>query len=111
MLSKNRRISKTEFKTFSRGKSFHSSIFSLFVYKKQEETLSQFSFICSKKVAKSAVKRNLLRRRGYNAVQKIIKDVKPGFYFVFNYKKEAVGATYKEINQEIDNLLQKTAVK
>ena len=110
MLPSTKRISKVTFKSLGRGVSYPSPLLTLFVYKKTDQSKSQFSFSCSKKVAKSAVKRNLLRRRGYNAIQKIINAISPGFYFVFSFKKGAELAVYKQIESEIQNLLQKAGV-
>ena len=97
MLASKLRISKSEFKTLGRGYGYHSPFFTLFVYKNINNK-SQFSFLCSKKVSKTAVRRNLLRRRGYNAIKKKVDSIKSGFYCVFTYKKEAVD----EIRYEAD---------
>lgn len=107
MLARNRRISKANFKSFGRAVSYHSPILSLLIYKKQDQTASQFSFICSKKVAKKAVKRNLLRRRGYNVMGKLLANIKSGSYFVFSFKKGAEEAKYIDIEREIRLLLEK----
>ena len=108
MLPSKSRINKTTFKTLGRGAPYHSAHLSLFVYKKSDQTPSQFAFLCSKKVAKTAVKRNLLRRRGYNVIAKQLVDINPGFYFVFNFKKGAETASFKETEEQILFLLKKS---
>ena len=105
MLPSKRRISKAEFKSFNRGVSYHSPLIFLSVYKKTDSSQSQFSFVCSKKISKSAVRRNLLRRRGYSIVGKMIEDIRPGAYFVFNFKKGAESASFSEIEKQIQLIL------
>jgi ribonuclease P protein component len=105
MLSSTRRISKTEFKSLGRGQGFHSPLMSLFVYKKPTATASQFAFLTSKKISKSAVVRNTLRRRGYVAVKSVLKTVVSGYYFVFNFKKGSEKALFSEISDTVIQLL------
>ncbi len=47
----------------------------------------RISFIAPKNIAKLAVKRNLLRRHGYTALQKYIKQFPAGTMGVFIFKK------------------------
>jgi len=47
----------------------------------------KISFIAPKSIAKLAVKRNLLRRRGYIALSKYINQFPLGFIGVFIFKK------------------------
>jgi ribonuclease P protein component len=108
MLSRTSRISKTEFKALGRGVSYHSPNLFLSVYPKTDNFPSQFSFVCSKKVAKTAVKRNLLRRRGYNIIGKNLVDIGRGSYCVFSFKKGAENLSFKEIEGQILFLLQKS---
>ena len=107
MLPSKLRINKTLFKTFGRGTSFHSPAISLFVYKKDDHSNSQFSFSVSKKVSKLAVKRNKLRRQGYSVISKNLDSIKKGYFVVFNFKKEAIGLSYNQIESDIKVLLQK----
>ncbi len=113
MLSQTRRITREEFKKLGRGRAFHSPLLSLFVYTidgataTAEKQLSKFAFSCSKKVSKSAVVRNKLRRRGYVGVRKMLSKVPPGFFFVFVYKKGAEKSTYQEVEKEVQDLLKK----
>ena len=67
--------------------------------------LPKISFIVPKSVAKLAVKRNLLRRRGYAALSKYLDQFPLGLVGVFVFKK------YQEdiliIENEIKNILKK----
>ncbi len=108
MLPRTKRIRKSEFKELGRGVGYHSPLISLFLYKKSNDLPSQFAFLCSKKVVKSAVKRNLLRRRGYGVIGGVSNNILPGYYFIFNFKKGSELATFTEIKDQIHFLLKKT---
>ena len=64
-----KRIATDEFKEImTRGKVFHSPLASLRYIVRRDDTLPAFSVVVSKKVAKTAVKRNNIRRRMYDAL-------------------------------------------
>lgn len=69
-------------------------------------TEPRFACVVSKKVAKRAVDRNLIKRRGREAVRDALKKsaAAPASY-VFYAKKEALGAPYRDIAAEIRKLL------
>lgn len=77
----------------------------LFVLRYMPSKLAQYAFVAPKTVAKQAVLRNSLRRRGYNALAQIVK--KPYIIGIFFYKKGAPKASFKEIKEDIDILLKK----
>ncbi len=62
---------------------------------------SQISFVVSKKVAKTATARNLLKRRGYSISQRIIRDYPQGALLVFFLKKESIPLSFKNYEKEI----------
>jgi len=64
------------------------------------------SFVAPKSVANLAVKRNLLRRRGYSALEKYIKQFSSGIVGVFIFKKYQDDISILE--NEIKNILNKT---
>jgi len=68
---KNRAVTKEVDKIFKQGRIVHSPSLTL-RYLKTDKNESKISFIAPKNIAKSAVKRNLLRRRGYNSLKKNI---------------------------------------
>jgi ribonuclease P protein component len=109
MLPKSRRISRAEVKTFvknnHRNMAYHGHFLSLFLYKKPDISATQFSFSVSKKVAKSAVVRNKLRRQGYTAIENILNTVTPGFYCMFNFKKGSSTLKATDISKEIHTLV------
>ena len=108
MLSRKNRIPRSDFKSFGRSVIFHSPTLFLSLYKKQNQSVSQFSFSCSKKVSKSAVQRNMLRRRGYASIAKMLERIQSGYYFVFSFKKGAEKLSSNDIYTEIDSLLEKS---
>jgi ribonuclease P protein component len=65
----------------------------------------QISFIAPKSVAKLAVKRNLLRRRGYSALSKYIGQFPTGTIGAFIFKKPINSVL--EIENEIKTILHK----
>ncbi len=65
----------------------------------------RISFVASKNISKLAVKRNLLRRKGYSALKECVNRFPPGTLGVFVFKK------YQDniltIKNEIKNILGK----
>ena len=111
MFPKKNRISKTEFgELLKKGRAFHSPHFSLLCFKK-ENMEPKFAFVVSKKVARNAADRNILRRRGFSVLRDIgilkEKNKWAGFFGVFFFKKEAKGTAFKETKKEIEELLRK----
>lgn len=103
MISKKHRVNKDLFdKIFKQGVMIHSPIF-MFKYIKSLENKGLFAFVAPKTVAKSAVKRNSLRRKGYNSLRNI--GILTGISGVFFYKKGSEGANSKEIKESIELIL------
>ncbi len=108
MLPKKNRINKKTFDTiFKEGYIIHSPIF-LFKYTKNLDNKGHFAFIVPKTVAKNAVKRNSLRRKGYNTLRN--KDF-PAISGIFMYKK---GVNFdiksEEIAENIDLILNRVKI-
>jgi len=101
---KNRLDKKTIEKIFKEGKFISSSSLTLKFLMPQEKK-RQMSFIVPKNVAKLAVKRNLLRRKGYVALEKYFKNFPIGFLGVFIFKKYQDDILILE--NEIKNILSK----
>jgi ribonuclease P protein component len=107
MLSSKLRVKRVDFKN-KKEKSgfFHSPFVLLSVYRNDSNQISKFSFSISKKNIKSAVKRNLLRRRGYSVIEKNLKNIKPGFIFMFSFKKEALDLSFDQLADSLIKLIQ-----
>jgi ribonuclease P protein component len=115
VLAKKNRLSRALFDTLLKsGVSFHSQNLSLRVMKPQKEP-SRFSFVVSKKVSKSAVKRNQLRRRGYAVLGSILRKenkekMNKTILGAFFFKKGGEKLSFEEIQNEIEFLLKKSGI-
>lgn len=106
MLSSKERIRKTEFpRDFRKGKTYHTPRTVLFIAPQNKQDATKYAFITPAKVSKKATERNLLRRRGYYAIQKIKTRIPKGYFCVFSFKKGCATLSYKEIEKEIHQLL------
>ncbi len=101
----NRAFTRGVEEIFKKGEFISSSNLNFKFILTGNPTPPKISFITPKTVAKLAVKRNMLRRRGYNALRKYINDFPLGVIGVFLFKK------YQEnvltIENEIKNILYK----
>lgn len=88
MLPKKSRVNKKDIDfLFKEGNSIHSSSLNFKFILTTDTTLPRISFITPKSVAKLAVKRNLLRRRGYDALRKYIHSFPLGLIGAFIFKR------------------------
>ena len=87
MLPKKNRVDTKEVdKIFKEGRFLVSPNFT-FKYLKNHKREVKISFIAPKNIAKLAVRRNLLRRRGYAVLEKYISQFPLGIIGVFVFKK------------------------
>ena len=70
--------------------------------------VSRFAFIVSKKTSPKAVQRNNIKRRLRDIVRKRILQIKTGFDLVMMAQKGAGSAKFKEMEQAVVRLLEKT---
>jgi len=112
MLSKKYKISREEFpKNDKNGLFYNSKNLTLTVKKAQKPSKNtKFSFIVSKKVAKSAVLRNKMKRRGYYAAKKLINSTKPSILAIFMLKRGVDSIPYQEFEDQIVFLLKKAKI-
>lgn len=114
MLPKKNRISRALFVNLLKdGAFFHSTTASFRVVRMAPNSPSRFSFVVSKKVSKSAITRNLLRRRGYSVLQNTLGREKMktgGFLGAFFLKKGVEKLKFKEFQDEIELLLKKSKI-
>ncbi|MFA6520108.1 MAG: ribonuclease P protein component [Candidatus Paceibacterota bacterium] len=101
---KNRADKKAIEKIFKEG-IFLNSPHLTFRFIKTRNKDRKISFIVPKSVAKLAVKRNLLRRRGYGALEKVIDTSPIGLVgaFIFNKYQNDISI----LENEIKNILSK----
>jgi ribonuclease P protein component len=108
MLPASRRIRRKDFKKiFSQGAYFSGVDLSMTTLYSPNMSTSRFAFSISKKIAKGAVLRNFLRRKGYNAIKEFLPKITHSFFVVFVYKRvpEQKDSTY--LKKQIEKLLQK----
>ena len=88
MLPKKNRVDrKAVEKIFKEGKFFNSLNLTFKYILNSGFSAPHISFIAPKSVAKLAVKRNFLRRRGYSVLEKYINQFPAGLLGVFIFKK------------------------
>jgi ribonuclease P protein component len=102
---KNRADKKTVDKIFMEGKSVFSPSLTFKFILTNKAIPPQVSFISPKNIARLAVKRNMLRRRGYDALKKYINNFPAGLAGVLIFKKYEDDVSILE--HEIENLLAK----
>jgi ribonuclease P protein component len=109
MLPSSKRLSVALFKeVMDKGKHMHSPLFALRAIK--TEGLSRFSVSVPKKVAKTAVLRNKLRRRMYSALTPLFSEIKEGIHGVFIVKEALRKATFEEISLELRQFFGKSGL-
>jgi ribonuclease P protein component len=87
MLKKKNRANTPEVEEIFKNGRFLNSANLTFKYLLINNNNKKISFIAPKSVTKLAVKRNLLRRRGYYALRKYIDQFPAGILGVFVFKK------------------------
>ncbi len=115
-LKKNRVDRKTIDQIFKKGHFLHSDNIT-FKFIHNNTNSPRISFISPKGIAKSAVKRNLLRRRGYAVLKKYFdllpKDISGVFIFskksleLFGGKKNKLSDPILNLNNEIKKITNK----
>ena len=67
---------------------------------------SQIGFVVSKKVSKSAVVRNTLRRRSSAIVEEMYKDIKQPYKMIVLIRNDFSSAKPEDLKAEISKLMQ-----
>jgi ribonuclease P protein component len=110
MISKNQRVNKTLFKDLAKKpkKSLFGDFCTISYTLDKSLIKSRFSVVVSKKVAKTAVSRNLIKRRFYAVIESLPVPQNPYIAIVY-VKKEAVKASFTQISAEVNSILSKIA--
>lgn len=102
-------MSKHEFPPSSRqGIRVFSALFSAVFYKNDREI--KVSVVVSKKTAKTAVQRNLTRRRFYDGIREVLGDFTNPGSLVLYPKKESFVVKQAELVKEIKDALLKAKI-
>lgn len=112
MFSQRERVNKTTFPILLReGRTVNSDNISLkYVEKNEPGEKNRYSFVVSSKVSKSAVVRNLLKRRARHAVRKHSSKIKKPITAVFFFKQGANKLDFSQIETEILSLLSRAKI-
>lgn len=102
---KNRADKKAVEGVFKEGIFLNSPTLTFKFTKKNSSTGPRISFIAPKSIAKLAVKRNALRRRGYSALRKHIGRFPAGIEGAFVFKRAEEDISI--IENDIQNILSK----
>lgn len=107
MLPKKNKLTSTLFRIFgSKGRVYTSEHLNLRFSDAKKDNY-RVSVVVSKKVAKKAVKRNLLKRRVFSIVSENKKDLKEGGIYTFYLKKGSLDVDFNDLKKEVINLLRK----
>jgi len=98
MLKRNNRLSVLK---RSKGEKTISSPLFTIKYLVNEEGVSKFAFIISKKIDKRAVLRNKIKRNLSKGLEEILNEIALGHNFIFIPKKEILEKTQEEIVKEV----------
>jgi len=110
MLPKKNRITRKNFPDFKiRATRAYSQFFSGSLYKNEtsSNTLSHVSVVISKKVAKTAVVRNRMRRRFYAIVEPLIKNSSQPLSLILYPKAESLKVEFSILQANVITTLQK----
>ena len=106
MLPKSRRLSRLEFNKIFRAGKWISSVFFNGKFLAGAPK-SGFAFVIAKSVAKTAVARNKIRRRCYNALHELLSEYPETPTIIFISKKGIEKVPFKDLKKEIGAILNK----
>lgn len=104
---KNRATQKIIDLVFKQGKFINSQNISLKFFLNRDSFVPRISFVVPKTLVKSAVKRNMLRRRGYSVISKYLNKLPPSFTGAFvlgKNSKDIFGVRGVNKEQSFENL-------
>ncbi|HEY9583857.1 MAG TPA: ribonuclease P protein component [Candidatus Paceibacterota bacterium] len=109
MLPSAKRLSTLEFKVvIEKGAFFHSDFILLRAIKTKEK--SRFAVSVPKKVAKTAVLRNKIRRRVYSAIGAMGPMINLGFNAILIMKSGVERASFEELASDIRKIFVKSGI-
>ncbi len=108
MVPKRNRMNRSEFDlVFKQGRVFHGTF--LYIKTAQNEILGtpiqKFSCVVSKKVAKQAVERHLLKRQVYSILRREQEKIEKNRAIIVIFKKQPKNPTYTELETDLKTLL------
>jgi ribonuclease P protein component len=110
MIPKKNRIEKSLFDSiYKSGTPIHTPLFYL-LYSHNSSLETKFSFVVSKKIAKTAVLRNKLRRRGYSVIRKNMSQIESHVQCLIFLKAGSGDLLFKEYENQLVFLLKKAKI-
>ena len=108
MLPRENRLKKEEDfkKVFKKGRGFTNDLLVLKVIKNNLD-ISRFAFVISKKISKKATIRNRIKRRLDNVIRVDLPKIKKGWDGIIIVLPGAEIKDFKEIEEDINQLLEK----
>jgi len=108
MLPRENRLKKEEDfkKVFKKGRGFTNNLFVLKIVKNNLD-ISRFAFVISKKISKKATIRNRIKRRLDNVIRADLPKIKKGWDGIIIVLPGAEIKDFKEIEEDINQLLEK----
>lgn len=91
-----------------KGRVIHSPLFLMRVMRSEGST--KFAAVAPKKIAKTAVDRNKLRRIIYNAIKTSYPRLVPSHHIGLFAKATAVGASFEVIAKDVHDLFVKAGI-
>lgn len=110
MIPKTSRINREDFEKIMKKGGFLNSPFFTLRFLKNPLNVTHFSVVVSKKVAKTAVSRNKIRRRTYSILKKLTKNSKNSYFTMLFSKSGVEKAEFKNLEAEIQKLLEKAKI-
>lgn len=106
MLPRKHKVGKRHFPSpATPGRVFASPLFSCKTVPCDPGSVARYAVIVSKKVAKSAVERNRVRRRMFTAIRTQGGFARKGYTTLFFMRNAAIRATYQDLKQAVGNAL------
>ncbi|MFH1402083.1 MAG: ribonuclease P protein component [Patescibacteria group bacterium] len=111
MLSRKQRIDTPLFKEVLKfGQNHYFNFFSVKIFKKTAQKNSRIAFVVPKKQFPKATQRNLIKRRGFNAIKDFCDFLPPAVNIIFFLKKDTEKLSFSDLKKEISSALQKIKV-
>ena len=96
---------------YRHGKTSSNRLFSIKYNYNPQRVHSRFAIVVSKKIFKSAVKRNRLRRRLYEVIRAQLDDIKPSYDVVITvFSPELIVLPPETMHRQLKELLVKEAL-
>lgn len=111
MLSSTQKVSRALFKpVMLKGRRYASSSFNISYLFTEANDKARFSVVVPKKVEKSSVKRNYIKRVMYSLIREIAGDLKPGVVCAIFLKRKVRRGDYPDVKKELEIFFEKEGV-